>query len=148
MQDFPLTVTAILRHGTAWHGDRKVITATSDGHREATYRAVGERVAQLAHGLRALGITGDERVATFMWNNQEHLEAYLGVPSMGAVLHTLNIRLPAAQLAYIAEQADDRVVIVDGSLVPVLAAVLPQMPTVQTVVVVGEGDLSELTASG
>jgi fatty-acyl-CoA synthase len=136
MQDFPLTVTEILRHGTGWHGDRKVITATPDGHREATYRTVGERVAQLAHGLRGLGITGDERVATFMWNNQEHLEAYYAVPCMGAVLHTLNIRLPASHLAYIAEQADDRVVIVDSSLVSVLAPVLAQMPT------------DELSASG
>jgi fatty-acyl-CoA synthase len=148
MQDFPLTVTGILRHGTGWHGNRKVITATSDGHREATYRLVGERVAQLAHGLRGLGITGDERVATFMWNNQEHLEAYLAIPCMGAVLHTLNIRVPAAQLAYIAEQADDRVVLVDGSLLPLLAAVLPDMPTVQTVVVVGEGDLDDVSATG
>jgi len=148
MQDFPLTITGILRHGTGWHASRKVITATGDGYREATYGAIGERVAQLAHGLRSLGITGDERVATFMWNNQEHLEAYLAVPCMGAVLHTLNIRLPAAQLAYIAEQAEDRVVLVDVSVAPALAAVLPQMPSVHTVVAVGDGDLDGLTASG
>ena len=122
MQDFPLTITAILRHGTGWHADRKVITATADGYREASYETIGERVAQLAHGLTSLGITGDERVATFMWNNQEHLEAYLAIPCMGAVLHTLNIRLPAEQLVYIAEQADDRVVLVDLSLAPLLAA--------------------------
>jgi fatty-acyl-CoA synthase len=148
MQDFPLTITAILRHGTAWHSDRKVITATADGYREASYETIGERVAQLAHGLKSLGITGDERVATFMWNNQEHLEAYLAIPCMGAVLHTLNIRLPAEQLVYIAEQAQDRVVLVDVSLAPLLAAVLPQMATVHTVVAVGQGDLDALTASG
>ncbi len=148
MQDFPLTITGVLRHGTSWHADRKVITATDDGYREASYGTVGERVAQLAHGLRGLGITGDERVATFMWNNQEHLEAYLAAPCMGAVLHTLNIRLPADQLAYIAEQAEDRVVVADMSLAPLLAAVLPQMPTVHTVVAVGDGDLDALAESG
>ncbi|MBV9513884.1 MAG: long-chain fatty acid--CoA ligase [Mycobacteriaceae bacterium] len=148
MQDFPLTITGILRHGTGWHANRKVITATGDGCREATYGTIGERVAQLAHGLRKLSITGDERVATFMWNNQEHLEAYLAVPAMGAVLHTLNIRLPADQLAFIAEQAEDRVVLADLSLAPLLAAVLPTMSTVHTVVAVGHGDLDALSSSG
>ncbi len=152
MQDFPLTVTGIFRHGTSWHADRKVITATGEGYREASYRELGERVAQLAHGLRGLGITGDERVATFMWNNQEHLEAYFAAPCMGAVLHTLNIRLPADQLAYIANQAEDQVVIVDMSLAPLLAKVLPQLSTVHTVVVVGPtssaGDTDALASSG
>ena len=148
MQDFPLTITGILRHGTTWHAERKVITATGDGSREITFRELGERVAQLAHGLRSLGITGDQRVATFMWNNQEHLEAYLAAPCMGAVLHTLNIRLPAEQLSYIAEQADDQVVIVDMSLAPLLAKVLPHLPTVQTVIAVGAGDTDALEASG
>jgi fatty-acyl-CoA synthase len=148
MQDFPLTVTGILRHGTQWHADRKVLTATRDGYREITYRELGERVARLAHGLRGIGIGGDQRVATFMWNNQEHLEAYFAIPCMGAVLHTLNIRLAADQLAYIAEQADDRVVIADLSLAPLLSAVLPRMKTVQTVVAVGEGDVGVLSAAG
>src|ERR1700756_1983368 len=137
MQDFHVTVTGVVRHGTGCPAGRKVITATGGGYREASYGALGERVAQLAHGLRSLGITGDERVATFMWNNQEHLEAYLAIPCMGAVLHTLNIRLPAEQLVYVAEQADDRVVLVDLSLAPLFAAVLPQMPSVHTVVAVG-----------
>jgi fatty-acyl-CoA synthase len=148
MQDFPLTISGILRHGTGWHGERKVITAATDGYREASYRELGERVAQVAHGLRGLGITGDERVGTFMWNNQEHLEAYFAAPCMGAVLHTLNIRLPAEQIAFIAEQAEDRVVVVDLSVAPLLAAALPKMSTVHTVVAVGQGDIDALTASG
>ncbi|HZQ30168.1 MAG TPA: long-chain fatty acid--CoA ligase [Mycobacterium sp.] len=148
MQDFPLTVTGILRHGTKWHGDRRVVTATPDGYREASLRTVGERIAQLAHGLRDLGVTGDDRVATFMWNNQEHLEAYFAIPCMGAVLHTLNIRLQAEQLAFIAEQAADQVVIVDASLAPLLAPVLPKLTTVHTVVAMGEGDVSALSDSG
>ncbi|MCG5430906.1 fatty acid--CoA ligase [Mycobacterium sp. MYCO198283] len=139
MQDFPLTVTAILRHAVAVHAEQTVTTATDDGFREIDYATLGRRAAQLAHGLRKVGVTGDERVATFMWNNQEHLEAYFAVPAMGAVLHTLNIRLPANQLTYIAEQADDRVVLVDSSLVGVLAPVLPSLSTIETVVLVGPG---------
>src|SRR5579884_1115034 len=120
MQDVPLTVGSIARHGASWHGDAVVITATDSGTRRASYREVGERAARLAGALRRLGVRGDERVATFAWNNQEHLEAYLAVPAMGAVLHTLNIRLPPDQLAYIATHAADRVLLVDDVLVPTL----------------------------
>jgi fatty-acyl-CoA synthase len=148
MQDFPLTVTGILRHGTTWYSGRKVITKTADGYREICFGELGTRVAQLAHGLRQLGVTTGQRVATFMANNQEHLEAYFAVPCMGAVLHTLNIRLAGEHIAFIANQAEDSVVLVDVSLVEVLAAVLPNLTTVQTVVVVGDGDLAPLTASG
>src|SRR5215472_11514636 len=111
MQDFPLTIAAIMRHGCGIHGARTVTTATGDGYRQITYRELGQQAAQLANGLRRLGVTGDQRVATFMWNNAEHLAAYLAVPSMGAVLHTLNLRLFPEQLIYIATHAQDRVVI-------------------------------------
>jgi fatty-acyl-CoA synthase len=148
MQDFPLTVTGILRHGTTWNSGRKVITKTPDGYRETSYGELGTRVAQLAHGLRALGIRDGDRVATFMWNNQEHLEAYFAAPCMGAVLHTLNIRLTREQIAFIANQAEDAVVLVDSSLIDVLAPMLPQMTTVHTVVAVGTGDVAPLQESG
>ena len=148
MQDFPLTVTNILRHGTAWNSSRRVMTATSGGYRDISYGELGTRVAQLAHGLRGLGVADGDRVATFMWNNQEHLEAYFAAPCMGAVLHTLNIRLAAEQVAFIANQAEDRVVLVDMSLVPLLAAMLPAMTSVQAVVAVGEGDVAPLADSG
>ncbi len=95
-------------------------------------------LAQLAHALRGLGVDGDDRVATFMWNNAEHLEAYLAVPSMGAVLHTLNIRLFPEQLVHVANHAEDRVIIVDATLVPLLAPQLPQLKTVEHVIVTGE----------
>jgi len=148
MQDFPLTVTGILRHGTTWYSGRKVITKTPDGYREICFGELGTRVGRLAHGLRQLGVTSGQRVATFMWNNQEHLEAYFAAPCMGAVLHTLNIRLSGEQIAFIANQAEDAVVLVDMSLAPLLAAVLPDLNTVQTVIAVGSGDLDVLATSG
>ena len=137
MQDVQLTIGEITRHGTTVHRDSEVVTATADGTRSMTYGELGTQVARLAGALRGLGVDGDQRVATFMWNNAEHLAAYLAVPSMGAVLHTLNIRLPADQLVYIANHAEDKVVLVDASLVGLLAPQLSQMTTVEHVVVAG-----------
>jgi len=148
MQDVPLSVASILRHGCDVYPDAQIITLGESGNRRATFTEVAANAARLAHGLRALGIDGDQRVGTFMWNNQEHMEAYLAVPSMGAVLHTLNIRLFPDQVAYIANHAEDRVVIVDTSLIGLLARVLPEMSTVESVVVVGDGDVAALEPAG
>src|ERR1700738_4146083 len=144
MQEFPLTITAIMRHGCGVHGSRAVITATGEGYRHTTYREVGQQAAQLANALRRLGVTGDQRVATFMWNNAEHVATYLAVPSMGAVLHTLNIRLFPEQIVYVANEAEDQVVLVDLSLAKLLAPILADLDTVHTVIAVGEGDLAAL----
>ncbi|WP_431817969.1 long-chain fatty acid--CoA ligase [Gordonia jacobaea] len=138
MQDAPLQIAQILRHGSTVHGDAEVVTWTGDGSRRRTYAEVGRRCAQLAHALRGLGVNGDQRVATFMWNNAEHLEAYLAVPAMGAVLHTLNIRLFPEQLIHVANHAEDQVIIVDPSLLPLLNPQLPQLTTVKHVIVTGE----------
>ncbi|ANZ17336.1 long-chain fatty acid--CoA ligase [Streptomyces noursei] len=146
MQDVPLTVSRILTHGSTVHGKSQVITWTGEAepHRR-TFAEIGRRAAQLAHALRdTLGVAAEERVGTLMWNNSEHMEAYLGIPSMGAVLHTLNLRLPAEQLAWIVNHAEDRVVLVNGTLIPLLAPLLPQLPTVAHVVVVGPGDRTPL----
>src|SRR3954452_13173733 len=148
MQDTQLTIARLLRHGTSMHGASTVETWTGDGLRSATYAELGHRAARLAHALRALGVEGDARVGTFMWNSQEHLEAYFAVPAMGAVLHTLNIRLFPDQVAYIANHAEDAVVIADSSLIPLLARVLPEMTTVRTVVLTGDGDAAALEPAG
>jgi fatty-acyl-CoA synthase len=143
MMDVPLSVTAIMRHGTTAYGSSEVVTLTTYGIRRRTYAEVGGRVAQLANALRALGVDGDQRVATLMWNNAEHLEAYLAVPSMGAVLHTLNLRLDPQVIGYIADHAGDDVVIVDPSLVPLLARVLPHAPGIRHIIVTAAEDESE-----
>jgi acyl-CoA synthetase (AMP-forming)/AMP-acid ligase II len=152
MQEYQLTIGAILRHGTEVHGDAEVVTATADSMRSRSYAELAGRTARLANALRGLGITGDQRVGTFQWNNVEHLEAYLAVPSMGAVLHTLNIRLFPEQLVYIANHAEDKVVIVDDSLVDLLAKQLPHLETVEHVLVAGpeaaSANLDALRESG
>jgi fatty-acyl-CoA synthase len=144
MQDSPLLVSGILRRGQAVYGDSRVITTQTAGYREATFAQVAARAEKLAKALRGLGVRDDDRVGTFAWNNQEHLEAYLAVPSMGAVLHTLNIRLFPEQLAYVVNHAEDKVVIVDGSIAPLFARVRDECKTVEHIVVVGEGDTTGL----
>lgn len=146
MQDAPLLTSRILEHGRRIHGKSQVITWTGAAEPDRrSFAEIGDRAAQLANALRdELGVDGDQRVATLMWNNAEHVEAYLAIPSMGAVLHTLNLRLPAEQLVWIANHAADGVVIVNGSLLPLLAPLLPHLPTVEHVVVSGPGDRSLL----
>ena len=148
MMDAPSQVSRILEHGATVHGTAEVVTWTGAEPRRMTYAEVGRAAARLAHALRdECGVTGDERVATFMWNNNEHLVAYFAVPSMGAVLHTLNLRLFPDQVAYIANHAEDRVVLVDSTLIPLLARVLGELATVRHVVVVGGGDPAPLVAA-
>jgi fatty-acyl-CoA synthase len=144
MQDFPLTIGMILRHGQAVYGDSEVVTFEGDGSRRATFAEVAPRAGQLAGALQRLGIEAGDRVGTFQWNNQEHLEGYLAIPTMGAVLHTLNIRLFPELLTYVVNHAEDRVVIVDDSLVPLLARVAPDLKTVEHFIVVGSGDTTAL----
>jgi len=150
MQDVPLTLTTLLRGAATTFSDGVVVTCTGPGGavRTASYGTVAERAARLAAGLRRLGVAGDDRVATFCWNNQEHLEAYLAVPCMGAVLHTLNIRLTPEQLGFIATHAQDRVLLADASLVGLLAPALALMPTITTVLVIGTADTAPLAATG
>jgi fatty-acyl-CoA synthase len=147
MMDFPLTITSIMRYGTTVFGDKEVVTcAGGEPARRRTYAEVGERAARLANALTALGVDGDQRVGTFMWNNAEHLEAYLAIPSMGAVLHTLNLRLSPDQVGYIATHAADHAVIVDASLIPLFANVLPLADTIKHVIVSGTADAAALAS--
>jgi fatty-acyl-CoA synthase len=138
MMDVQLTVTALMRYGTSAYGDREVVTCTEDGSRRQSYAETGARAARLANALRSLGVDADQRVGTLMWNNSEHLEAYLAIPSMGAVLHTLNLRLDPAVIGYIATHAGDEVIIADANLVPLLACVLPHAPAIRHVLVTGK----------
>ena len=144
MQDRPLTINHIFEHGRRVHSDSEIITFMGDGSRRASYAEVANRAELLAAALRKLGIKEGDRVGTFAWNTQEHMEAYFAIPCMGAVLHTLNLRLFPEQLSYIINHAEDRIVIVDDSLVPLLAKVAKDLKTVERYIVVGSGDASVL----
>lgn len=138
MMRFPLTTQMILRRGARLFGGSEVLTFDGETVRHATYDQVTARAHQLAAALQALGLKSGERVGTLCWNTQEHLEAYLAVPAMGAVLHTVNVRLAAEQIEYIINHADDRVLIVDAAFLSPLSAVFSKLPSVHTVIVIGD----------
>ncbi|HZR96665.1 MAG TPA: long-chain fatty acid--CoA ligase [Gaiellaceae bacterium] len=121
MMDFPLTLTHLLRRAETFFGDGEIVTRLPDKSIHRTnYRETMRRARRLAGALQALGLGRGTRVATLCWNHYQHLEAYFGIPCGGFVLHTLNLRLHPNDLAYIATHADDRAVIVDRSLLPLL----------------------------
>jgi fatty-acyl-CoA synthase len=138
--DFPLTVGHVLDRMRTFGGDAEVATLTDDGVTRASHAEVAERAGRLAAGLADLGVGPGDRVATLSWNTQAHLEAYLAVPCMGAVLHTLNLRLFPDQLSYIVNHARDKVILVDASLVGVLGRVAGELEHVERFVVIGVGD--------
>ena len=127
--DFPLTLHHIRRRMRSCSPGAQVTTLTPSGDVErATFGEVAERIDRLARALSRLGVEKGDRVGTFAWNNQRHFELYFAIPCVGAVLHTLNIRLFEEQLTYIVNHAEDRVIFVDDSLVPVLEKLAPELP--------------------
>ncbi|MDT9684609.1 long-chain-fatty-acid--CoA ligase [Streptomyces sp. TRM76323] len=153
MPDTPLTIARVLQYGSTVHGASTVSTWNGNGFDRRTYAETGERAARLAHALRdQLGVrtgTGPSSeqsvIGTFMWNNARHLELFLAVPAMGAVLHTLNPRMPAEQLAHTLKDAGDEVIVVDADLTEALASVLRLLPrAVRHVVVAGSGERAAL----
>jgi fatty-acyl-CoA synthase len=142
--DHPLTVRHILDRMRRLYADSEVVTLREGGVTRASYGEIAGRVDRLAGALKALGVGPADRVGTFAWNGQEHLEVYLAAPCTGAVLHTLNIRLAADQLIYIANHAEDKVVFVDDSLVETLEPLAGSFETVEHFVVMGDGDTGSL----
>jgi fatty-acyl-CoA synthase len=143
MQHSPLLMSRILDRGARVNPDSEIVTATESGVRRQTARQVRDRAHQLAHALAQAGIQVGDRVGTFMWNSSRHLEAYHAVAGMGAVLHTLNIRLSENDLEYIIGHAQDRLIIVDADLLPLLEKLIGRMPSVERVVVAAEEGLED-----
>jgi fatty-acyl-CoA synthase len=142
--DFPLTLQHARRRMRDCHPSAQVATLTDAGVVRASFGEVSERVDRLARVLTRLGIEQGDRVGTFAWNNQRHFELYMAVPCVGAVLHTLNIRLFAEQLTYIVNHAEDQVIFVDDSLVALLEPLAPSFAGVRHFIVMGDGDAGSL----
>lgn len=147
MMDRPLLISDLFEHGRRLYPHSRVITVGEDGDRIATYAEVADRTERLAKALIKLGVKQEDRVGTFCWNSQEHLEGYFAISSMGAVMHTLNIRLFPEQLAFVINHAEDKVIIVDDTLAPLLGQVAAEMETVEHIIVVGSGDDAPLRAA-
>ena len=144
MQDFALTIQHIFTFGRRVHADALVSTFDGESLQQATFAEVADRADRLAAALDRLGVEPGDRVGTFCWNNQRHLEAYFAIPCMGAVLHTLNIRLFPEHLEFVINHGGDKVVIIDASLAPLLAKVRANLTTVEHIIVCGDGDLTGL----
>jgi fatty-acyl-CoA synthase len=137
MMDYPLSISAILRRVESLFGDRAIVSRRPDRSvTRTTYAQVVDRVRRLGVGLQELGVKPGDRVATLAWASQEHLEAYLAIPSIGAVLHTLNLRLHHDDLTYIVNDAADRVLIVDEGLLPLYEKFRAQV-NIEHVIVIG-----------
>jgi fatty-acyl-CoA synthase len=143
--DFPLTLHHIRRRLSTSSPDASVLTLARPGSVErATFAETSERIDRLSRALGRLGVQQGERIATFAWNNQRHFELYFAIPCVGAVLHTLNVRLFREQLSYIVNHAQDRVIFVDDSLVPVLEKLAATFESVEHYVLMGDGDAGSL----
>jgi acyl-CoA synthetase (AMP-forming)/AMP-acid ligase II len=140
MMDYPLTVNTIFRRAEALFGPREIVTRRTDRsiHRYP-YAEFAARTRRLASALGALGLRPGDRVATLGWNHSQHLEAYFAIPLVGAVLHTLNLRLHADELAYIVNHAGDRAVLVDECLLPLWDQIRARVKVPTTVVFAATG---------
>jgi 3-(methylthio)propionyl---CoA ligase len=136
MMHRPLLVKEILEYGIGAHRRSEIISQRTEGdiHRY-TYPEAGKRIAQLAHALTAHGVEMGDRVATLAWNGYRHFELYYAISCMGAVCHTINPRLAAEQLIYIVNHAEDKLIFLDTTFVPVIAAVQDQLPADVTYVI-------------
>ena len=140
MQHTPLLMSRLIDRGATVAPEAEVVTATVDGVRRQTLAETRARAHQLAHALAAFGIRPGDRVATFLWNGSRHLEAYHAAAGMGAVLHTLNLRLAASDLEYTIGHAEDRLIIADADVLPLLEALAGRVPSVERIVVAAEED--------
>ena len=146
MMDFPLTLQHVLDRAARLYPRKRIVSKTPEGMHRYTYADMHRRVKRLGNALRALGIGDGDRVATFALNGYRHLELYFAVPCIGAVLHTLNVRLFPEQLHFIVNDAEDRLIFVDGALVPLLEKHQEHLPTVRGYVIMG-GDAGATTLS-
>ncbi|MFL2534966.1 MAG: long-chain fatty acid--CoA ligase [Candidatus Azotimanducaceae bacterium] len=143
MSQTPLLLSRILGRGAQLDPNEEIVTLMANGTHRQTLKATWDRANQLAAALKAHGIKEGDRVASFMWNNYRHLELYQAVPSMGAVLHTLNIRLGPADLEYIINHAQDRIIFADEDLLPLLEPLLDKMPSVEKIIICRHGEEGE-----
>jgi fatty-acyl-CoA synthase len=137
MMDFPLTITHLVDRAERFYPRTEVVSTLADKSKHrSTYAEVAARAKRLAAALTKLGVKPGARVATLCWNHRQHLEAYFAVPSMGAVVHTLNLRLHPSEIGWIAKHAEDDVVIVDECLLPLFEKFRGEVPSVRHVIVV------------
>mgnify|MGYP001814434965 FL=1 len=137
MMHTPMTVQMIMQHGAQVFPLSRVGVFDGTDVHQTCYADIAANATRLASALATLGIRPGDRVGTFSWNNTAHMEAYLAIPSMGAIMHTVNIRLSPEHIAYVINHAEDRAIILDASLLELFEPVLPLLQTVEQIILVG-----------
>jgi fatty-acyl-CoA synthase len=117
MMDIPLNISTMLERTEMFFAKKQVVSRTKNGIAHHTYREIGKRTRRLASALKTIGVRTGDQVGTFAWNHHRHLEAYFAIPGMGAVLHTINIRLSLNHIAYIINHVEDKVLWIEEDLV-------------------------------
>ena len=139
MQDYELSLQHVLWRIERLHQKREIVTKRDEGIHRTTYGEMVPRINRLAGVLKRFGVKPGDRVATLAWNNSRHLELYYAVPCMGAVLHTLNLRLFPQHLEFIINDAEDKVLFVDQTVLPLLKPLVGKIPSIETVVLMADG---------
>ncbi len=150
MMDTPLMISSLLRHAAVNHGEREIVSRLTDGtiHR-TNYGETHARTQRLANALKRLGVAEGDRVATIAWNNHRHFEIYFGVPGIGAVCHTINPRLFGEQIVYIANHAEDSVLFLDLTFVPLVEGIAGELTSIKTFVLMcNEDEMPETSLPG
>ncbi|WP_211274944.1 long-chain fatty acid--CoA ligase [Bacillus marinisedimentorum] len=140
MMNTPLLLPLMMEHAEKFFSEKKVISRTTAGKMEMTYAEIGRRTRALASALEKLGVGRGDRVGTFAWNHHRHLEAYFGIPGMGGVLHTINLRLSPEHISYIVNHAEDKVLLIDADLLPLIERVKDAFNTVEAYVVMTDDE--------
>src|SRR6185436_19148285 len=136
MQDWPLVTSAILDHAARFHGEREVVTRSVEGPIVRTnYAQIHSRARRVAKALTRRGIRLGDRIGTLAWNTARHVETWYGIMGIGAISHTINPRLFPEQITYIINHAEDRLVFVDTTFVPMLEKIAKQIDRVEGFVI-------------
>ena len=138
MMNTPLVLRHLFEYAQTYYPKKQIISRTQEGLFRYTYAEFGHRTRRLSAALAQLGVQPGDKVGTFAWNDHRHLEAYFAIPCMGAVLHTINIRLAPDQIAYIVNHAEDKVLLVDVGLLPLLEPIRNQLSSVRAFVILGD----------
>lgn len=145
MMNVPLTISSMIERAEKIVLKKEIVSRTHDTITTLTYKQLGERTRRLSSALKKLGIKEGERVGTLAWNHHRHVEAYFAIPSIGSVLHTINIRLSTQHISYIIRHAEDRILFVDEDIVPLVEKIQDELSTVQAYIIMT--DKKELPAT-
>jgi fatty-acyl-CoA synthase len=140
MQDEPLLLSQMLDYGMYANADSKIVTYDGQGFRSKTFLEAGKRAIQLSNALSDCGVEIFDRVATFCFNHQQHMECLLAIPSMGAIVHTINVRIDPDQIRYNIRHAQDKVLIYDHEAAPYLSKVRDVLEDIKLFIKIGDAD--------